>query len=290
MNTFISILGGVVLCASVSTYGQQSGRVADEDRTETSGIRPSDPMPPEKEEIMKAPKQTLIYENAFNKSQPDWAVEMSEDWVMEGKGIAECGKGYLSLRSEIFTVPRDKDGHFNFWLKRDFPANVAFEWEFRYAEPGDQGLAILIWAALGRNGEDLFDPRLPERRGEVMSDFTMGAIHCYHTSYIARGRKEANLRKNYGFHLLTKGHDLSTVSHPGEWHVIRVEQYHGTLRLLFDGKESYRYVDDGTVGGPRIEAGGKMGFRQQNNLYRGDYRHFRVYSLHETADAGDRSP
>jgi hypothetical protein len=224
--------------------------------------------------------ETLIYENSFScQQQEEWEVEMSEDWVMEGKGIAECGNGYLSLRSEIFTVPRDSDGHFNFWLNRDFPANVAFEWEFRYAEPGDQGLAIIIWAAKGRNGEDIFDPSLPQRKGEIMTDFTTGALNCYHTSYIARGRQTANLRKNYGMNLLTESHDLSSVSQPGEWNVIRVEQNRGTIRLLFNGKESFRYFDDGTVGGPMIDTGGKMGFRQQNNLYRGDYRNFRVYSL-----------
>ena len=230
---------------------------------------------------MNEAKETLIYENAFDKSQEEWIAEMREDWAMEGKGIAECGGGYLSLRSEIFTVPRDRDGHFNFWLKRDFPANVAFEWEFRYPEPGNEGLAIVMWAARGRDGEDIFDPGLPSRRGEVMSDMHSGAIDCYHTSYIARGRKEANLRKNYGFHLVSHGHDLSTVSMPDEWHVVRLEQCHNTITLLFDGKESYRYSDDGTAGGPPINTGGKFGFRQQNNLCRGEYRNFRVYALHQ---------
>ena len=234
---------------------------------------------PRKSELANSYKEDLIYENLFNKDQKEWLKEMSQDWVMEGKGIAECGKGYLSLSSEIFTIPRDKDGHFNFWLKRDFPANVAFEWEFRYSEPGDQGLAIIIWAAKGRNGEDIFNSGIPIRRGEIMSDFTQGAINCYHTSYIARGRQRANLRKNYGFHVLTDGHDLSTVSMSDEWHTIRLEQYNGVIRLLFDGKESYCYFDDGTIGGQPIETGGKFGFRQQNNLYRGDYRNLRVYSL-----------
>lgn len=224
--------------------------------------------------------ETLIYKNAFDKGQDDWLSEMREDWVMEGKGIAECGSGCLALRSELFTVPRDEDGHFNLWLKRDFPANVAFEWEFRYPEPGDEGLAIIMWAARGRDGEDIFDPALPARRGEVMSDMTSGAINCYHTSYIARGRKEANLRKNHGFHLLTHGHDLSVVSQPDEWHVVRLEHYRNAITLLFDGRESYRYVDDGAVGGPPIDTGGKFGFRQQNNLYRGEYRNFRATALH----------
>jgi hypothetical protein len=223
--------------------------------------------------------QTLLYENAFDETAEGWAEEMRADWVMEGKGIAECGDDYLSLRSEIYTEPRDRDGHFNFWLKRDFPADVAFEWSFRYPEPGHEGLAIVMWAAMGRNGEDLFDPALPERKGEVMSDMHSGAINCYHTSYIARGRLEANLRKNYGFHLISHGHDLSTVSEPDEWHVLRVEQYQNSISLLFDGKPSYQHHDDGSVGGPPITTGGKFGFRQQNNLYRGEYRDFKVYGL-----------
>jgi hypothetical protein len=229
--------------------------------------------------MMNTGNGTLIYENSFGKGHDDWLAEKQEHWVMEGKGVATCGGGGLSLRSEIFTEPRDRDGHFNFWLKRDFPANVAFEWEFRYAEPGHQGLAIIMWAAMGRNGEDLFDPGLPPRRGEEMGDMHSGAINCYHTSYIARGRKEANLRKNYGFHLVANGHDLTTVSLPDQWHVIRVEQHSRTIRLSFDGKESLHYTDDGSVGGPPIETGGKFGFRQQNNLYQGDYRNFKVFSL-----------
>jgi len=228
---------------------------------------------------MNEVKETLLYENAFDKNQEDWMAEIQEDWVLEGKGITECSDGHLSLRSEIFTVQRDRDGHFNFWLKRDFPANVTFEFEFRYAEPGDQGLAIIMWAARGRNGENIFDPKLPPRRGEEMADMHSGAINCYHTSYIARGRKEANLRKNYGFHLLDHGPDISTVSKPDEWHLLRLEQFQDTIRLLFDGKESYSYFDDGSIGGPAISTGGNFGFRQQNNLCRGDYRNFKVYSL-----------
>lgn len=78
-------------------------------------------IPPEENKTINDVKETLIYENSFDKNQEEWMAEMKEEWVMEGKGIAESGDGYLSLRSEIFTVPRDKDGHFNFWLNRDFP-------------------------------------------------------------------------------------------------------------------------------------------------------------------------
>ena len=111
-----------------------------------------------------------------------------------------------------------------------------------------------------------------------MSDMHSGAINCYHTSYIARSRKTANLRKNYGFHCLTDGPDLTTVSVPEEWHVVRLEQYNGTITLILNGKESYQIVDDGSVGGQPLDSG-VFGFRQQNNLHRGDYRNFKVYSL-----------
>ena len=224
-------------------------------------------------------KETLLYENAFDKTSGAWEAEIAKDWSMEGKGLAECGDGHLSLRSKIYTEPRDQDGHFNFWLRRDFPADVAFEFEFRYAKPGREGLAIVMWGAKGRNGEDLFDPSLPERRGEVMSDMHSGAINCYHTSYIARGREVANLRKNHGFHLIASGPDLSTVSEPDQWHTIRVQQLAATISLLFDDKVIYEFTDDGSTGGPAITTGGKFGFRQQNNLYRGDYRNFRVFGL-----------
>ena len=40
---------------------------------------------------MDEAKETVIYENAFDKTQEEWSAEMREDWVMEGKGIAECG-------------------------------------------------------------------------------------------------------------------------------------------------------------------------------------------------------
>lgn len=44
---------------------------------------------------MKKSRETLIYENVFDNNQEKWITEMREEWVMEGKGIAECGSGCL---------------------------------------------------------------------------------------------------------------------------------------------------------------------------------------------------
>jgi hypothetical protein len=101
-------------------------------------------------------KETLIYENKFNKSQKAWDKEMREEWVLEGKGITESGKGYLSLRSELFTVPRNRHGHFNLWLKKDFPVNVAMNgnsairnpesrvWQLLSGRPKDETVRIYL--------------------------------------------------------------------------------------------------------------------------------------------------
>lgn len=223
-------------------------------------------------------QKELVYEQSFDLNDEQWQHE-SQNWVMEGKGVSDCGHGFLRLKSTMFTVPRNADGHFNLWLKEDFPADVSIEWEFRYTEPGPRGLAIIIWAAKGRSGEDIFDPALPERRGEVMSDFHSGALNCYHTSYIARGRKTANLRKNYGFHQIDSGPDLSALGKADEWHLINVEQFGGRIKLFINHQIIYDFLDDGQVGGPPIETGGKLAFRQQNNLHEGHYKNLKVYAL-----------
>ena len=93
-------------------------------------------------------QKELIYEQSFHLNDEQWQDE-SQNWIMEGKGISDCTDGFLRLKSTIFTVPRDQDGHFNFWLKEDFPADISMEWGFRYTEPGPQGLAIIIWGAWG---------------------------------------------------------------------------------------------------------------------------------------------
>jgi len=229
--------------------------------------------------MMKNSREKIIYENSFSGSQVEWLAEMQRDWLLEGKGEVECGSGYLSMRSKIFTVSRHADGHFNLWLRREFPKNIACEWDFRYAQAGEAGLAIFMWAARGRNGKDIFDASLPERKGEEMADMHSGAINCYHTSYIARERKTANLRKNHGFHLLCSGEDLSQSCPPEMWHRIRIEQFNDQVTLSYNGRIAYQYHDQGVIGGPPIRNGGAIGLRQQNNLFRGDYRNLIVYSL-----------
>ena len=80
-------------------------------------------------------------------------------------------------------------------------------------------------------------------------------------------------------HLIANGTDLVTPGGHDKWHLVQVEQYKARIKLSVNGQVCYEHLDDGSVGGLPIETGGKMSFRQQNNLYRGDYRNFKVFAL-----------
>src|ERR1035437_1719833 len=121
-----------------------------------------------------------------------------EEWFMEGGGAATWEDDCLRLRSRWFSVERSRveTDHFTIWLNREFPSDVAIEWEFRYPpkEQNADGLAILFWGGKGLKGEDVLDPKLAKRNG-IFERYYDGDINCFHTSYLAIGRHTANLRK-----------------------------------------------------------------------------------------------
>jgi hypothetical protein len=203
------------------------------------------------------------------------------EWIMEGGGVAEWTADGLRLRSRRFTEKRSnvETDHFVYWLKRDFPANVRIAWEFRYAakERNPEGLAILFFSAAGVGGEDLFDAKLQRREG-IFERYYDGDIHCFHTSYLALGRGTSNLRKNKGFHLPVSGPDLLDKGGAERWQRVEVIKDGGLVELRVNGEVSFSWVDDGKQFGARI-GGGKLGFRQQNNLLYGDYRNLCVYRI-----------
>jgi len=202
-----------------------------------------------------------------------------EEWFMEGGGAATWETDCLKLRSRWFSAERSKveTDHFAFWLNREFPADHVIEWEFRFPpkEQNDDGLAIIFFAAKGLKGEDALDPKLMRRNG-IFERYYDGDINCFHTSYLAIGRGTANLRKNKGFHLPASGWDLSSKFPPLEWHKVRVTKCAALIELRFNGEVSFAWQDDGKQYGPRI-AGGKLAFRQQNNLLWGEYRNLKVW-------------
>ena len=202
-----------------------------------------------------------------------------EEWFMEGGGAATWEADCLKLRSRWFSEERSRveTDHFTIWLNREFPADQVVEWEFRFPpkEENNDGLAILFFCGKGLKGEDALDPRLMKRNG-IFERYYDGDINCFHTSYLAIGRGTANLRKNKGFYLPATGWDLSSKFPPLAWHKVRVTKCGGLVELRLNGEVSFAWEDDGKQFGPRI-GGGKLAFRQQNNLLWGEYRNLKVW-------------
>ncbi len=219
----------------------------------------------------------LLYEGTFSGTEEGRKAEEARDWVMEGGGISKWADGYLRLRAKNYTRQRSRTetDHFVYWLKQDFPADFAVEWDFRVPDLG--GLAIIFICAKGVNGEDIFDPKLQKRDG-IFSRYYGGDINCYHVSYYAGGRGRANVRKNSGFYLVTADDDLVARGGAGRWHRLRLTHFGGMLELSVNGKRCITWFDDGETFGP-VRGAGKIGLRQQNNLRWGDYRNLRVYAL-----------
>jgi hypothetical protein len=229
----------------------------------------------------------LLYENTFAKPEKANPADAEKDWIMEGGGIATWGDGYLRLASKHYTPTRSKieTDHFVYWLRRDFPADLAVEWEFLFPswEISPNGLAIIFLSAQGIHGEDLFNPGLARREG-IFERYHSGDIRCYHLSYFAGRRGTANLRKNAGFHLAVSGVDLVSHGGPERWHQLRLTHFGPELALTVDGQPCLLWTDDGVTYGP-ILGGGKIGLRQQNDLRYGEYRNLRVYALERAASA-----
>lgn len=193
----------------------------------------------------------LIYTSALQ-SPADTA-----GWRMEGEGKVLFQNGWMEMFS-----PNEKD-HQVFWCPANLPADFIAEWEVQNRKQGP-GLCIVFFAASGKQGEDLFSPKLPRRDG-TFNQYTRGAINNYHISYYANakddpGRTTAHLRKNAGFHKVQDQYPGIPI-HSENIHRIRLTKNQGHLLMQIDDRTVIDWQDDGKTYGP-ILGGGKFGFRQ----------------------------
>jgi hypothetical protein len=180
-----------------------------------------------------------------------------------------------------------------FWCPEVFPDNIRISWEFTpLREPG---LAILFFAASGKEGRDLFDPSLAPRNGPY-NQYHHGDIHALHVSYFRRRYVTecsfhlCNLRKSYGFHMVAQGADpIPPVAHAkgpyrltvikrGPDTVFRI----GSLNPRDPDLEVLRWRDDGKTFGPLLR-GGRIGFRQMAPLV-AEYANLTVEALDPAAE------
>ena len=216
----------------------------------------------------------LIYSNPLQ-SEAD-----IRDFVLEGSAKISFPNGRMRLENAM-EASKGQKANYVLWCPKDFPADVLIEWDFwPVREPG---MCILFFSAMGRGGEDLFDPSLQKRTGEYPL-YHHGDINAFHVSYFRRKEPDersfhtCNLRKSYGFHLVAQGGDpIPDVEDArGPYHLALLKKEE-MVCFFVNGLEVFRFIDDGNTYGP-VLGGGKIGFRQLAPLI-GEYANLQVYSL-----------
>jgi len=216
----------------------------------------------------EARKGELLYENSFA------SAEDVNSWIMEGPGVTEFKDNWMHMYSP------DEEYHYVFWCPDDFPASFVAEWELQNQET-DAGLCIVFFAALGNNGESIFDPSFPKRDGTFSNYTKSKVLHNYHISYYAntkdnRAREIAHLRKNSGFYKVQVGEPGIPLKSE-DIHKIRLVKDGAHITCFVDSRKVIDWTDDGKKHGP-VWQGGKIGLRQMKwTHFR--YRNFKVWEL-----------
>jgi hypothetical protein len=205
-----------------------------------------------------------------------------KDFRLEGDAAITFPRGRLRMEN-LRDAGEGQAANFVFWCPRDFPPDIAVSWEFRPVQ--EPGLCILFFAAAGKNGEDLFDPKLSPRSGPY-DQYHHGDINALHVSYFRRKAPDerafhtCNLRKSYGFHLVSQGADpIPSVADAKGPYRIRLVKFKAEVAFFINDLSIFRWVDDGRTSGP-VLGGGKIGFRQMAPLI-AEYANLKVQALGE---------
>ncbi|MDF2648503.1 MAG: hypothetical protein K0Q73_4308, partial [Paenibacillus sp.] len=132
-------------------------------------------------------------------------------------------------------------------------------------------------------GEDLFDSRLSVRTG-VYDQYHHGDIDAFHVSYFRRKEEEersfhtCNLRKSYGFHLVSQGGDpIPSVTDAKGPYRMKLFKWGSEILFAINDLTVLHWTDNGKTCGKPL-TGGKIGFRQMAPLI-AEYANLTVYSI-----------
>ena len=220
--------------------------------------------------------EKLIYENMLS-CEAD-----VKDFILEGSAKITFPEGKMRMENAISAEAGQK-ANYVYWCDRTFPENIKITWNFRPLK--EPGLAILFFAAKGRNGEDIFDPALAKRTGEYPL-YHHGDINAFHVSYFRRKEPDerafhtCNLRKSYGFHLVTQGADpIPDADECTCEYKLTVVKNKGLVTFSVNDLCVFTFEDDGTTYGPLLKDG-RIGFRQLAPMI-AEYSDLKVYELNE---------
>ncbi|MGJ9383096.1 DUF1961 family protein [Salipaludibacillus sp. CF4.18] len=216
-----------------------------------------------------------IYENSLS------TLDHIKDWKLEGQAKYSINDKRLLLENELDPDIHGDNAHWVLWCPINFPDRIAIEWEFYPIQ--EPGLCMLFFAANGKEGEDIFDPSLPERSG-IYPQYHSGALNALHLSYFRhkhaseRAFRTCNLRKSYGFHLVAQGADpLPPVEDAISPYSMKLVKYEGFVQFSINGLPVLEWEDQGEAYGPMLE-GGKIGFRQMAPM-KAAYANLKVYAV-----------
>lgn len=224
--------------------------------------------------MSKLLNEVLLYNNPLEK------VEDISKFSLEGNADVGFYNGAMRLQNAMGAELGQK-ANYVLWCDKVFPSNIKIEWEFRPLT--DVGLCIMFFAAVGKDGVDLFDPSLTPRTGEYHL-YHSGDMNAFHVSYFRR--KEAderafhtcNLRKSYGFHLVAQGADPIPGSEDvKDFYKITITKWENEVTFAINDLSVFTYVDDGKTFG-QLLGGGRIGFRQLAPLV-AEYKNLKVYEL-----------
>jgi hypothetical protein len=199
-------------------------------------------------------------------------------WVKEGPLSLNVHQGALELSGSLGDEEFGDHAHWTFWCPEEFPDGIRISWEFLpLAEPG---LAMLFFAAVGRDGQDLFSPELAPRTG-YYPQYHSGDINALHVSYFRhkyqseRAFRTCNLRKSAGFELVAQGADpLPPAEDADGFYRLEVLKDGPRVAFSINGLPLFEWHDrSDNVLGP-----GRIGFRQMAPL-RAAYRNLVVEKI-----------
>ena len=216
----------------------------------------------------------LIYSN------PLACDEDLSAFILEGRAKLSFPDGCLRLENACSATLGQK-ANYVLWCDRVFPPDLMLKIKFRPVR--EPGLAMLFFAASGRDGQSLFDPGLARRTGEY-PQYHHGDINAFHLSFFRRKEPDerafhtCNLRKSHGFYLVAQGADpIPDVSDVTGFYELTLIKRGNSICFSVNSLEVLRFTDDGREYGP-VLGGGCIGLRQLAPMI-GEYSDMRVYEI-----------
>lgn len=197
---------------------------------------------------------------------------------MEGQAKIDFVDGHMRMENAISQEAGQK-ANYVLWCDKEFPDDVTITWDFKPIK--EPGLAMLFFAAKAKNGGSIFDEGLEKRDGQY-TQYHHGDINAFHVSYFRRKEPDerafhtCNLRKSYGFYLVTQGADPIPDAAPDlDWYHIKVVKKPTEVDFFINDLKLFHFDDTNPEYGAPL-SGGCIGFRQLAPMI-GDYANLRVY-------------